>query len=250
MDGNYNLWTDSVFMPRARAMAQPDCMAFARQVTQWTGRSEEGRIARPVLVLSNGHAWVDIRHNLPGSPGFIDTWHKRFAAERVAGLNSCHRGHTASVLERRPATHILDSTLTRKPTDSATCWTTRTLGQALPLVHDGVADLGQASIAAAQTRVLFGFERSRAISQAVDVIGPYSHPKAHGAALCVSEEEAIQALDRLESAMRLTPGVRTDVASRSNAAAHRPYALPSIARPLRCPVRPPRARRRPSLSRY
>ena len=90
-----------------------------------------------------GHTWDEICDRLPCSRGFIDSWSKRFAAERVAGLYSRHRGQSASVLTPRLEARILDWTLKRKPTDGSTQWSTRKLGQALGIyAHDGIAGVG------------------------------------------------------------------------------------------------------------
>src|SRR5258706_13184673 len=43
-------------------------------------------------------------------------------------------------------------------------------------------------------------------TKAADVIGLYLHPPAHAAVFCVDEKTAIQALDRLDPVLPLSPG--------------------------------------------
>jgi transposase len=43
-------------------------------------------------------------------------------------------------------------------------------------------------------------------SKAADIIGLYLHPPAHAAVFCVDEKTAIQALDRLDPVLPLSPG--------------------------------------------
>ena len=44
--------------------------------------------------------------------------------------------------------------------------------------------------------------------KAADIIGLYLHPPAHAAVFCVDEKSAIQALDRLDPVLPLSPGAR------------------------------------------
>ena len=144
-----------VFMPNTITLTKSERMELTKQAATRSGRAEDARRARLVLLLAEGHTWDDICERLPCSRGFIDSWSKRFAAERVAGLYSRHRGQAASVLTPRLEARILEWTLKRKPTDGSTQWSTRKLGQALGyLAHDGVAGVGQARIAAASPGTL------------------------------------------------------------------------------------------------
>src|SRR5256885_10466150 len=120
-----------VFMPNTITLTKSERMELTKQATRRSGRAEDARRARLVLLLAEGHTWDDICDRLPCSRGFIDSWSKRFAAERVAGLFSRHPGQTASGLPPRLAARILDWALERKPTDGFTPWSTRALGQCL-----------------------------------------------------------------------------------------------------------------------
>ncbi len=123
------------FMPNAITLTESERMELSKQATRRTGRAEDARRARLVLLLAEGHTWDEICTRLPCSRGFIDSWSKRFAAERVAGLYSRHRGQTASVLTPRLEARILEWTSTKNPTDGSTHWSTRKLGQALGVSH-------------------------------------------------------------------------------------------------------------------
>src|ERR1700693_3892620 len=124
-----------VFMPNTILLTKSERMELTKQATSRVGRGEDARRARLVLLLAEGHTWDDIGDRLPCSRGFIDSWSKRFAAERVAGLYSRYRGQTASVLTPRLEARILERTLKKKPADGSTQWSTRKLGQALGVSH-------------------------------------------------------------------------------------------------------------------
>ena len=63
-----------------------------------SGRADDARRARLILLREAGETWATIRDKLDCNDAFIDRWSKRFRAERLAGLFSRHAGIPA----RRP----------------------------------------------------------------------------------------------------------------------------------------------------
>src|SRR6202171_3895511 len=122
-------------MAHAISLTKTERMELTKQAASRSGRAEDARRARLVLLLAEGHTWDDICDRLPCSRGFIDSWSKRFAAQRMAGLYSRHRGQNASVLTPGLEARILEWTLKRKPADGSTQWSTRKLGQTLDISH-------------------------------------------------------------------------------------------------------------------
>jgi len=196
-----------VFMPNTITLTKSERMELTKQASSRSGRAEDSRRARLVLLLAEGHTWDAICDRLPCSRGFIDSWCKRFAAERVAGLYSRHRGQAASVLTPRLEARILDWTLKRKPTDGATHWSTRKLGQALGVSHMMVARVwAKHGLQPHRLERYLTSNDPEFEAKAADVIGLYLNPPAHAAVFCVDEKTAIQALDRLDPVLPLSPG--------------------------------------------
>ena len=196
-----------VFMPNAITLTKSERMELTKQATSRRVRAEDARRARLVLLLAEGHTWDDICDRLPCSRGFIDSWSKRFAAERVAGLYSRYRGQAASVLTPRLEARILDWTLQRKPTDGSTQWSTRKLGKALSISHMMVARVwAKHGLKPHRLERYMASDDPDFESKAADVIGLYLNPPAHAAVFCVDEKTAIQALDRLDPVLPLSPG--------------------------------------------
>src|SRR2546422_1535196 len=196
-----------VFMPNTITLTKSERMELTKQATRRSGRAEDARRARLVLLLAEGHTWDDICDRLPCSRGFIDSWSKRFAAERVAGLYSRHRGQAASVLTPRLEARILDWTLKRKPTDGSTHWSTRKLGQALGVSHMMVSRVwAKHRLQPHRLERYLTSNDPEFEAKAADVIGLYLNPPAHAAVFCVDEKTAIQALDRLDPVLPLSPG--------------------------------------------
>src|SRR5512138_1433589 len=194
-------------MPNAINLTKTESRELTKQASSRTGRAEDARRARLVLLLAEGHTWDEICERLPCSRGFIDSWSKRFAAERVAGLYSRHRGQSASVLTPRLEARILEWTLKRKPSDGSTHWSTRKLGTALGVSHMMVSRVWTKH--ALKPHRVDGYLAStdpEFEAKAADVIGLYLNPPAHAAVFCVDEKTAIQALDRKDPVLPLSPG--------------------------------------------
>src|SRR5215469_8194550 len=113
----------------------------------------------------------------------------------------CTRGVTGE------KARILDWTLKRKPADGSTHWSTRKLGSALSISHMMVARVWAKHGLKPQR-----LDRYMASSdpdfegKAADIIGLYVNPPAHAAVFCVDEKTAIQALDRKDPVLPLSPG--------------------------------------------
>lgn len=65
---------------------------LTQQGKRQSGRADEARRARVILLPDAGHTWASIREKLDCTDSFIARWDKRFAAERLAGLFSRHAG--------------------------------------------------------------------------------------------------------------------------------------------------------------
>jgi transposase len=194
-------------MANAISLTKTERMELTKQAASRSGRAEDARRARLVLLLAEGHTWDDICDRLPCSRGFIDSWSKRFAAERVAGLYSRHRGQNPSVLTPGLEARILEWTLKRKPADGSTQWSTRKLGAAMGISHMMVSRVWARHTL--KPHRLDGYLASNDPefeAKAADVIGLYLNPPAHAAVFCVDEKTAIQALDRKDPVLPLSPG--------------------------------------------
>ena len=194
-------------MSTAISLTKMERVALSKQATSRTGRAADARRARLILLLAEGHTWNAICDRLPCSRGFIDSWSKRFAAERVAGLYSRHRGQNASVLTPRLEARILEWTLKRKPTDGSAHWSTRKLGSALGISHMMVSRVwGKHALKPHRVDRYLASTDPEFATKAADVIGLYLNPPVHAAVFCVDEKTAIQALDRKDGVLPLSPG--------------------------------------------
>jgi transposase len=181
-------------------------MELERRAASRAGRAEDARRARLILLLAEGHTWDEVSERAGCSRGFVASWSKRFAAERIAGLYSRHVGQVATVLTPQLEARILEVTR-RAPSDGATHWSTRRLAAPLGVSHMMVARVWRKHGLKPQRIERYMASNDPDFEQkAADIIGLYLNPPAHAAIFCVDEKTAIQALDRKDPVLPLSPG--------------------------------------------
>ena len=170
------------------------------------GRADEARIARVLLLLADGVTYKEISERVDCSEPFIAKWKKRFLAERLAGLYVRHEGRPVTVLTPKVEARILNWTR-RKPIDGSTHWSTRRLAKKLGIHHMMVARTWKKhGIQPHRMERYMASNDPNFEEKAADVIGLYLNPPQHAVVLCVDEKTAIQALDRKDPVLPLSPG--------------------------------------------
>jgi transposase len=180
---------------------------LSRRAMSRAGRADDARRARLILLLDAGETWAGIREKLDCNDAFIDRWSKRYLSERLAGLFSRHAGQEATRLTPQLEARILEWTVKRKPTDSSTHWSTRKLAEQLGISHMMVARVWRKHALRPQRLDRYMASDDPDFEEkAADIIGLYLDPPAHAAIFCVDEKSHIQALDRLDPVLPLSPG--------------------------------------------
>jgi transposase len=177
-----------------------------RRMRSRTIRSEDARRARVIVMLADGASYSAIEHALPCYRDYINRWRRRFLAKRLAGLQSRHRKPEPTVLTPEMEARILDRTRQRPP-DGSTHWSTRKLARVLGLNHNHVATAWRrAGLQPHRFERYMQSDDPDFERKAADVIGLYVNPPQHAAVFAVDEKTAIQALDRLDPVLPLSPG--------------------------------------------
>jgi transposase len=157
-------------------------------------------------LLADGFSYQEIAERVNCSAPFISKWKKRFCAARLAGLYSRHEGRAATVLTPRLEARILNWTR-KKPTDRTTHWSTRRLAKKLGINHMLVARTWKKhGIQPHRMERYMASDDPDFEEKAADVLGLYLHPPQHALVLCIDEKTAIQALDRKDPLLPLSPG--------------------------------------------
>ena len=162
--------------------------------------------AKLILLLAEGRSFSAIKARLQTTAPTIARWKGRFLEAGLEGLDTYHPGQKAVVLTPALRAKILAATR-KKPEDGSTHWSCRKLAAALGVSKDMVhrvwreAGLKPHRLERYLTSDDPDFER-----KAADIIGLYLNPPQHAAVFCVDEKTAIQALDRLDPVLPLSPG--------------------------------------------
>jgi transposase len=177
-----------------------------RRVASRTGRAEDARRARAILLLAEGHTWDEACDRVPCSRGFLASWSKRFEEQRIAGLDSRHIGQVATILTPQLKARTLDIRR-RPPPDGTAHWSTRKLGERLGVSHMMVARVWRKhGLEPHRTERYMASNDPDFEKKAADIIGLHLNPPAHAAIFCVDKKTAIQALDRKDPVLPLSPG--------------------------------------------
>ena len=95
----------------------------------------------------------------------------------------------------------------RKPKDGSTHWSVRKLARELNLSKDTVHRIWRAAgVKPHRLERYMASDDPDFEAKAADIIGLYLNPPQHAAVFCVDEKSAIQALDRLDPVLPLSPG--------------------------------------------
>ena len=163
--------------------------------------------ARMLLLLDEGLSWTAVGAQTPCSPDFIARWKRRFERDRLAGLHARHRGKKPAANAAKVRARILAWTKQRRPANGSTHWSTRKLAGELGVSHMMVARIwAEHGLQPHRLEHYMASDDPDFETKAADVIGLYLAPPAHAAVFCVDEKTAIQALDRLDPVLPLSPG--------------------------------------------
>lgn len=190
-------------------LTKSERMELQRQASTRNGRADSARHARLILLLAEGLTWAEIRAKLDCADSYISRWSKRFETDRLAGLFARHTGRQRYKVSDRVEARVLAWTTKRKPADGSTHWSSRKLAAEL---GGGISHMTIARIWAKHSlkpHRLEGYIASNDPdfeTKAADVIGLYLNPPQHAAVFCVDEKTAIQALDRKDPVLPLSPG--------------------------------------------
>ena len=190
-------------------LTQSERMELQQQTASRTVRADTARRARLILLLGEGLTWAEIRSKLDCSDSYIDRWGKRFESDRLAGLFARHAGRERYKVTDRLEARILARTTKHKPADGSTHWSSRKLAAELggDISHMTVARIWAKH--GIKPHLLEGYLTSNDPdfeTKAADVIGLYLNPPQNAAVFSVDEKTAIQALDRLDPVLPLSPG--------------------------------------------
>lgn len=187
-------------------IAPPERRELERRVRARSGRAEDARRARLILMLAAGRSYREIQAELGCPATYVARWKARFEEHRLAGLDSRYAGRKAWVITPRMEARVL--AMTRKPPpDGSTHWSSRKMARELGISHVTVAKIwARAGLKPHRLKRYMASNDPDFERKAADIIGLYLAPPKHAAVFCLDEKSHIQALDRLDPVLPLSPG--------------------------------------------
>jgi transposase len=161
---------------------------------------------RIVLMLDEGASYRDVQEKLDTTAPTISLWKRRYLQEGIVGLATFHPGQPATKLTTQLRARILAKTQ-QPPADGATHWSLRKMAAVMHVGKDLIRQVWQeADLKPHRLDRYMASDDPQFEQKAADIIGLYLNPPQHAAIFCVDEKSAIQALDRLDRRLPLSPG--------------------------------------------
>jgi len=177
--------------------------SISRSRTIAAGISQRARL---ILDIAEGSPYSVLTQKFELSTTSITRWRKRFEEKRVAGLYDAPRSGRGDRITPKLEARILALTQ-QSPPAPITHWTTRMMGKKLGISHMTVQRVWQRAGFKPHRLERYVLSRDPNFEEkAADVIGLYLAPPENAIVLCIDEKTAIQALDRRDPVLPLSPG--------------------------------------------
>ena len=181
-----------------------------QKLTTWASRPKSPQRlalrARIILACANEPSNKAVAARLGVCGATVGTWRTRFVAKRLDGLVDDPRPGAPRTVTDAEVERVITKTLETKPT-AATHWSTRGMARATGMSQSAISRIWRA----------FGLKPHRTdtfklstdpyfVEKVRDVVGLYLAPPDRAIVLSVDEKSQVQALDRTQPVLPMTPG--------------------------------------------
>lgn len=161
---------------------------------------------RIVLLLDEGHSYRDIEEKLGAPASTISRWKQRYQENGLLGLATIHPGQPPKKLTAALRARVLERTR-QNPPDGSTHWSLRKMAVLMKVSKNLIARIWkEAELKPHRLERYMASNDPQFEEKAAAIIGLYLNPPQNAAVFCVDEKSAIQALDRLDRCLPLSPG--------------------------------------------
>jgi transposase len=181
------------------------------QLEAWVRRRKTAQAlalrARIILECATGIESKVVAQRVSVSQQTVSKWRNRFARDRLEGLHDAPRSGAPRTIDDARVDAVIARTLETVP-ENATHWSTRGMARAMRVSQTAVGRIWHAF--GLQPHRQETFKRStdpRFVDKVRDIVGLYLNPPVKAMGLCVDEKTQIQALDRTQPILPLTPGL-------------------------------------------
>jgi transposase len=161
---------------------------------------------RIVTLLDEGASYRDIEEKVGVPASTISRWKQRYREEALLGLATIHPGRPPQKLTPAFRARVLERTR-QAPPDGSTHWSLRKMAAAMKVSKNLIARIWkEADLKPHRLERYMASNDPHFEHKAAAIIGLYLNPPQNAAIFCVDEKSAIQALDRLDRRLPLSPG--------------------------------------------
>ena len=161
---------------------------------------------RIVLLLDEGSSYRDVEEKLGTPASTISRWKRRYQEDGLLGLATIHPGQPPQKLTPEFRARVLERTR-QAPPDGSTHWSLRKMAAVMKVSKSLIARVWkEADLKPHRLERYMASTDPQFEQKAAAIIGLYLNPPQNAAVFCVDEKSAIQALDRLDRRLPLSPG--------------------------------------------
>lgn len=161
---------------------------------------------RIVLLLDEGASYRDIEEKMGTPASTISRWKQRYLEDGLLGLATIHPGQPPQKLTPALRARVLERTR-QAPPDGSTHWSLRKMAAVMKVSKNLIARIWrEADLKPHRLERYMASNDPQFEQKAAAIIGLYLNPPQNAAVFCVDEKSAIQALDRLDRRLPLSPG--------------------------------------------
>ena len=181
-----------------------------QKLTTWAGRPKSTQRlalrARIVLECAADPSNKAVAARLGVCGATVGTWRSRFVARRLDGLADDPRPGAPRTVTDAEVERVVTRTLETKP-ENATHWSTRTMAKAAGMSQSAIGRIWRAFELKPHRHETFKLSTDPFFVEKVrDVVGLYLSPPEKAIVLSVDEKSQVQALDRTQPILPMTPG--------------------------------------------
>lgn len=179
---------------------------LVRRANRHTGPFDSRIRAEIILACANGESCTAIAQRLGIGVHTVSRWRVRFGKWRLDGLNDQHRSGRPRSISDEQVQEVVNRTLQTKPEDGSH-WSTRQMSRASGLSSASVQRIWQAFGLKPHLEQTFKLSTDpNFVDKVQDIVGLYLNPPDKAVVLCIDEKSQIQALDRTQPGLPLSPG--------------------------------------------
>lgn len=163
--------------------------------------------ARIVLACADGLENIAVAEHLGLTKQTVGKWRSRFVQHRLDGLLDAPRSGAPRTIDDERIEAVVAKTLESMP-KGATHWSTRLMAREMGVTQNAVLRIWHAFGLQPHRQETFKLSTDPMFVEKVrDIVGLYLNPPMKAMVLCVDEKSQIQALDRTQPMLPLTPGM-------------------------------------------